>query len=487
MLERALCSSEEPEVSTSSAVGNQSDSLLQIDQGFHEGGEGIVPLDSIVSNILVHSASSGSPVTPVNFYPEVLDFGQLSPSSTIVNELSESELEDGCLNKSESQDSGLQSENVSFSDTVAPAAPPVVSHDVDGTTQCTDSLVEGATSHTVGTEKDIKKIVTKVDKNFSIKSTGKESKSKGICDVVNSCGNTELSSDMVSEKTLVESCIHIDETSEVRHLCRDIVDEIVINAVHDSEGAYDNKTENSAVVTGDSIAENTVEVNDHENEKSDVDAHLNAVVHGVNRQFSWQYNVQFALPQLSLTDHDSADRQSSGSFSSDSTISEDAGQQASVSDFVLETLANMNKSRDSNSVKDDPAQTSSSSLTSKQSQSSKVSQQLTSVSHTSSTSHKPRKHDHQSDCTKAQASSEHQSTLDKPSNCAHKHMQDKRDSVENISCGIGANAKTAENENVRTKVSAESKAVQTVKSEETASCSSGQSSAGSDSECDTQW
>lgn len=485
MLERALCSSEEPEVSTSSAVGNQSDSLLQIDQGFHEGGEGIVPLDSIVSNILVHSASSGSPVTPVNFYPEVLDFGQLSPSSTIVNELSESELEDGCLNKSESQDSGLQSENVSFSDTVAPAAPPVVSHDVDGTTQCTDSLVEGATSHTVGTEKDIKKIVTKVDKNFSIKSTGKEG--KDICDVVNSCGNTELSSDMVSEKTLVESCIHIDETSEVRHLCRDIVDEIVINAVHDSEGACDNKTENSAVVTGDSIAENTVEVNDHENEKSDVDAHLNAVVHGVNRQFSWQYNVQFALPQLSLTDHDSADRQSSGSFSSDSTISEDAGQQASVSDFVLETLANMNKSRDSNSVKDDPAQTSSSSLTSKQSQSSKVSQQLTSVSHTSSTSHKPRKHDHQSDCTKAQASSEHQSTLDKPSNCAHKHMQDKRDSVENISCGIGANAKTAENENVRTKVSAESKAVQTVKSEETASCSSGQSSAGSDSECDTQW
>ena len=498
MLEKALCSTEEPEVSTPSVVGVQSETLLQIDQGFHEGGEGIVPLESIGSNILVHSPGSGSPVTPVNLMPDGIDFGQLSPTSTIVEDYhDEQEIEDGLLNKSESQDSGLQSEIVSTSDSVPPGGLPLVSHDIDDAPQLAKLQEDSAGTRSVNSEKEIDVCEIKDKENASEcdEYTIKKTESDNICDKTECCENSECIS---KSRTSDESCVKIssssvEEGSEVTHLCKDIVDETVINAVHYSESTCDKTLNQSDVTVRDSNANgDTTEVSEQTVVTDDTDSESGTVGAVVSRQFSWQYNVQFALPQLSLTDSDMADRQSSGSFSSDSTVSEDAGQPGSVSDFVIETLANMNRTSESmTSVPSDQTLTLYSSLSPQRSSSLKKSQKLPLSSHASSSSSTHLKHEHhQSNPNKAQASKSHQSTLKKPNtNCAHKSKQGKRDSVENISCGIGAQAQpSVEDVSVETKeIKAKSKAVQTLQSEETASCSSGPSSVDCDCDCDTQW
>jgi hypothetical protein len=424
--------------------------------------------------------------------PEGIDFGQLSPTSTIVDDYhDEQEIEDGFLNKSESQDSGLQSENVSNSDIVLPGGLPLVSHDLN-VAHCTKSEdAAGVGLKYVKSEKETGICENENTESVINENSSKQSETDNICDKTDCCEHSGCTSkSRLSDQSGVESGCSVGEVSEIRHLCEEIVAETVNNAVHYSDSECD-KTPNQSVATAfdDDIEDDTIEVSDV---TDDADSQSDTVGAGISRQYSWQYNVQFALPQLSLTDHDMADRQSSGSFSSDSTVSEDTGQPGSVSDFVIETLANMNRTSDSMTlVPSDQTLTLYSSLSPQRSSSLKDSQKLPSSSHATSSNSKHRKHEHhQSNLYKAQASNSHQSTLNKPNtNCAHKVKPGKRDSVENISCGIGAQAQPSTDDALlgNKESKAKSKAVQTVQSEETASCSSDPSSVSCDCDCDTQW
>lgn len=548
LLEKALCSSEEPELSTPSAAGTKSEAFLHIDQGFHEGGEGIVPLQSIDPNIIVHSPSSGSPVTPVNLSMEVVDFGLISPCSTLVedlvDDLNQSDTEEGSLNKSESQDSGLQSEIVSTSDTVTADCPPLVSHDVEGATQCTVSHdiesdghrtashgtegatqlgashdTEGATECTVSGDLDDATSCTESHDlevaNQCILTSGKEIHSDEtilhvsetgeitkepdtVCDKIENCVNNE-DSVWINDENCLKSCCHVKAGSGARHLCREIVDEIVINAVHydDNDGTCDtdiDEADRSLCCNSQNGDINAVSDQDVDKVADD---DSESAVSGISRQFSWQYNVQFALPQLALAENDSTERRSSSSFSSDSTISESAGQPTSMSDFVIETLANMNRtsqssaresgrSDDNSTLEHNDESIPSSSATSQRS-ASKDSRKLPSnAAPASSVTYKLKKHDNQPTLGKSPATNSHQSTLDKTStNCSHKGRQGKRDSVENISCGVGAHAQPVDA--VQRVKDGDGKAMQIVKTEDISSCSSGPDSVCSECDCDTHW
>lgn len=150
-LEKALCSTDEPEPS-SSTLTNQ---ICQSDAGFEDSldhaGSSLFPDGSVkledLGNILHHTPNSGSPVTPITpviepgtsdfpVFPstgqyntqghEALSAGQYntqghdaSPTETLISSSEENdESLTSSLNKSESRDSGLHSENVSTSEAV---------------------------------------------------------------------------------------------------------------------------------------------------------------------------------------------------------------------------------------------------------------------------------------------------------------------------------------------------------------------------------
>lgn len=434
MLEKSLCSSEEPDVHSHS-VASQSDSLLQIDQGFHEGGEGIVSVDTIGSSLLLDS-SSESPLTPVNLLPDGLEFDQISPSSTIVDDFQQHELAEGSLNKSESQDSGLQSENVSTSDTVTVDSPQLVARDI------------GALCRTTAPEGDKK---GKESVNTKTVDTEKENRDSHSCDhSEKSCDNNTGSnntdeSDLTCSNT--GSCVNtgLEHTrNEAVEICSGILDEIVSNATESSESngaSMENEYENDMSNRKDS--DDTLE---KENSNREIDCETPFQTsgagndsdapraQGVSRQFSWQYNVQFALPRISLPD---VDRQSSDSFSSDSTISDTGNNPESVSDFVIETLANMNasseaRSRDSQTQARPSSKGSHKVVKSVQKGKSPQKHVKKGICATSGLNSSRRGSIDLSLPSTSQMSSQNQAAKPKPMSA-----QDKRDSVENISCETG--------------------------------------------------
>ena len=405
MLEKGLCSSEEPEMSTQSvtqSTASQSDALLQIDQGFHEEGEGIVLVNTIGSNLL---PSCESPVTPVNLLPDSIDFGQLSPSSTIVDDFQDNDLTEGSLNKSESQDSGLQSENVSTSDTVTVDSPQLVSHE-HGAAGC--ETVPAVSELTQGI--DLKQDSANCD------DSGKTCDNKNRSDV-----NT------VTDEELVNPC-SVRDQNEALNVCRQIVEELVNNALQYAQQEISvHNSEHTSGGTGEGLT----------SEVSGTDAEASSSP-GMSRQFSWQYNVQFALPRITLSDRE-VDRQSADSFSSDSTLSDHGHQADNVSDFVIETLANMNATSHTTSSNENSARSLPGSKTNHK-------------KHRGAQKGKsPQKHLRKGSNGCAASSSSHSKALDLslPSSSQTLHQntatkpkprstQERRDSVENISCETGA-------------------------------------------------
>ncbi|KAL4231323.1 Lateral signaling target protein 2 [Mactra antiquata] len=466
-LEKSLCSNEEPEVTGSTSVGSQVETMLQVDQGFHE------VVASSNSNILVHSPSSGSPVTPVNLDPMENPFNQISPTSTIVEDLSHSDNEASFmnLNKSESQDSGLQSEIVSTSDTVLSDCPPVVSHDCDGASGITKSVNEQTADDGLDT------------KERGINNTQSITTEDNLhCDNTVNGNQKNVSETSKSVKTNVDDDDDDDygnDDCDIKQLCVDILDEIIINAVHYSESASDllDKTSDTSASADKDL--------DSAQQTSETDSNNQA---SVSRQYSWQYNVQFALPQLSLNDADVTERRSSGSFSSDSTISECTGIASdSVSEFVIESLANMNvtpqpvdskEPMSGKKTKDDKTVSCSCPSSNQQPSTSESTQQLPYNSKLTSGRSKTR--DNHSESHPTKTGKVHPTKLDKPSGSnSRKTKIAKRSSVENITCEVGSSS--GRDSKSGTKTDCKSHV------EESSSCSSSsQSCSSTDCDCDTQ-
>ena len=307
LLEKALCSSEEPEVSTPNH--GQSDHLLQVDQGFDESHEN-VPLEGIGAAIYVHSANSGSPVTPVNQEINDLITDHSSPNLLANLQFSSDRihLDDNVsfLNKSESQDSGLQSENVSTSDTIMVDTVPLNSHDVIG----------GATSVLApsGDENCDTRGIT-----VTSAASGREI-TESVEELTISLDDAKWVTDSDESAACSKSCCSL-ESRGVSHLCREIIDDLVDDVVTFS--TYGSSLENKVNSSGSEIM----------------------------RQFSWQYNVQFAIPQISVSDQELA--RQSNSLSGDSNSS-DLVPQENFTDSVIETLARLSDSSESNSLSEVP-------------------------------------------------------------------------------------------------------------------------------------
>ena len=307
LLEKALCSSEEPEVSTPNH--GQSDHLLQVDQGFDESHEN-VPLEGIGAAIYVHSANSGSPVTPVNQEIDDLITDHSSPNLLANLQFSSDRihLDDNVsfLNKSESQDSGLQSENVSTSDTIMVDTVPLNSHDVIG----------GATSLVApsGDENCDTRGIT-----VTSAASGREI-TESVEELTISLEDAKWVTDSDESAACLKSCCSL-ESGGVSHLCREIIDDLVDDIVTFS--TYGSSLENKVNSSGSEIM----------------------------RQFSWQYNVQFAIPQISVSDQELA--RQSNSLSGDSTSS-DLVPQENFTDSVIDTLARLSDSSESNSLSEVP-------------------------------------------------------------------------------------------------------------------------------------
>ena len=296
LLEKSLCSCEEPDVST--PVLGQSEQLLQIDQGFDEGADH-VPLEGIGSTILVHSANSGSPVTPVN--QDLSDYlpNLASPTTPRGNfQFSGDGLnldEDlSPLNKSESQDSGLHSENVSTSDTIT----------VDAV-----SLTARDTGSAIGT------VLPPSDEGCDRRETTHQSNTlrrdttESVEELTLSLDESKWGNDS-NENACLKSCCRLEDGG-VSHMCREIIEELV---------------------------DDVVTLNNY---GGSLDTKMNSNGNEITRQFSWQYNVQFAIPQISVSDQeiDNVDRDSN-SLSSGSTLS-DLGLRDHFTDDVLDSLANL--------------------------------------------------------------------------------------------------------------------------------------------------
>ncbi|KAJ8316652.1 hypothetical protein KUTeg_005795, partial [Tegillarca granosa] len=176
---------------------SQSDQALQTDHGFEDGVEqtessGLDNLDNLQDSVLINPSSCDSPVTPVAD-PLLISSGLLhsinglpsqdySPTDTIINsfEVEPEEALNSNLNKSDSRDSGLHSENVSTSDTV-------ISSDL--------TLVSPSDTSTAMT--------------FTTES------------------NPEQRTPTSSTSFFRESSSCVDSTDENHHFCREIVDEVV--------------------------------------------------------------------------------------------------------------------------------------------------------------------------------------------------------------------------------------------------------------------
>lgn len=146
-LEGALCSAEEPDKILSEP--EQKDESSQVDPGFDEEAE---PSTSstltdiarcLEQEVIQISDNSDDLVTPDQERLRVLNLPleDYSPTNTLVDSLEEPESLNSSLNKSESRDSGLQSENVSTSDTVM-CDVSAVSMSSDATVVCTDTHPE---------------------------------------------------------------------------------------------------------------------------------------------------------------------------------------------------------------------------------------------------------------------------------------------------------------------------------------------------------
>lgn len=143
-LEGALCSAEVPDKILSEP--EQKDESSQVDPGFDEEAE---PSTSstltdiarcLEQEVIQISDNSDDLVTPDQERLGVLNLPleDYSPTNTLVDSLEEPESLNSSLNKSESRDSGLQSENVSTSDTVM-CDVSAVSMSSDSMVVCTDT------------------------------------------------------------------------------------------------------------------------------------------------------------------------------------------------------------------------------------------------------------------------------------------------------------------------------------------------------------
>lgn len=209
------------------------DPLVQADPGFHEDPPTVSTVECMVGPILVHTPNSGSPVTPINDADELV-----SPATVIENAFeefsypAESGQQASSLNKSESKDSGLHSENVSTSDTVMPDVSPVV------------------------VSSDIGPIVNRPLRLSSSDDTGTLGASSGDYDDW-SFENEEMCS---------KSCCDIEKDSGVSHMCGDIVSDIVDSSV-------------------------------------DVAQRSNKYCCHYRRQGSCEYNLNFEIPRISVSDY----------------------------------------------------------------------------------------------------------------------------------------------------------------------------------------
>lgn len=142
-----MCSAEEPDKILSEP--EQKDESLQVDPGFDEEAE---PSTSstltdiarcLEQEVIQISDNSDDLVTPDQERLRVLNLPleDYSPTNTLVDSLEEPESLNSSLNKSESRDSGLQSENVSTSDTVM-CDVSAVSMSSDAAVVCTDTHPE---------------------------------------------------------------------------------------------------------------------------------------------------------------------------------------------------------------------------------------------------------------------------------------------------------------------------------------------------------
>ena len=357
-LEKSLCSSEEPEVSKN-ALGGQGLESLQIDQGFDEEGEGIVSMDLLSSNILMNS-SSGSPVTPVNTDTELSGLESLSPSSTINGSfrfsassglnLVETVEDFPTLNKSESQDSGLQSENISTSDTVIVDVSPVVSN------QDQEGALGSAQIQSVNRNMNTKKSPDpnrKVGQSMNFERIAEYSSEGDDKTLPRSCDNPAQSD--TGEVSTATRDLFIDRSNsyctavsveEAQNFCQGLVSEVIDNAVKQYTGATENycdreENDKQPDELSSDTALVTVETDSGEMDlNSVIDAGETRGATGLSRQFSWQYNIQLASQNYILETSLSERSGDGGSISSDSTISDQSAQD-SVTDFVSETLSTM--------------------------------------------------------------------------------------------------------------------------------------------------
>ncbi|XP_062620399.1 lateral signaling target protein 2 homolog [Saccostrea cucullata] len=144
-LEGALCSAEEPEKILTKP--EQKDESSQVDPGFEEETESSTSTTlTEITRRLEQEMAQISDTSIDLLTPEQeasngsnLPFDDYSPTNTLVDSLEGQESLNSSLNKSESRDSGLQSENVSTSETVMCDAS-TVSMSSDSTVVCTETL-----------------------------------------------------------------------------------------------------------------------------------------------------------------------------------------------------------------------------------------------------------------------------------------------------------------------------------------------------------
>ncbi|XP_046340087.2 lateral signaling target protein 2 homolog [Haliotis rufescens] len=217
-LERALCSAEEPTFLASlqptieSVEGFTQTEFMKLHADKNQDGQGGVSYeDTLGGPILVHTPNSGSPVTPVA--QTEFPVGTMSASTSCATVIAasrgnsldvEDQQEQECLlNKSESNDSGLHSENVSTSDSITTVSSTESQPLLNDTLTTTNSQGERTLAELARDE-----TCPSLDDSASLEAmeTGESSKPSVIADVSHS----------------------------IRQMCADIVNDIVETTVVDS-------------------------------------------------------------------------------------------------------------------------------------------------------------------------------------------------------------------------------------------------------------